>query len=447
MRSVTRVSAMNQGSPRALRLACDSCHRGKTKCPGGMPCSVCDKGGRPCTYSEPLRLGRPKGSKNKRPSQRPQVLETGNIRCDRSPYGLSSDAQTLDNLAQCQNPRQQRDQALDDAKDRNNLTASMRIQSDAQITAYVPTMLPMDFFDPPNDNASTLGSIVKQISDEEVAQTSSRRSRASRSRRNDVTASFNNDPTTGLAMSSEGSGTSFGTPQFPASRTPQPSLNSPDDFSVSSPNAANTSDATTCDCLDRQVQLLYQMDEVEQAQKDSSPDVALEAARGAMEHWERLRQCTACNEGDREGVFLMFVMCMRFLLRALRCAFANTAMTTIADQQRSSVENPAATCRSNWHVMVGAYEATGHESQLASRMLIVLAVRRIETALTYAKGRLQRRRAPARLGIGGDEGWIEAVAEHDTLSQGVKSVLFTKEEFESYVGLLLHGLEEILGST
>jgi hypothetical protein len=49
--------------------------------------------------------------------------------------------------------------------------------------------------------------------------------------------------------------------------------------------------------------------------------------------------------------------------------------------------------------------------------------------------------------MGGDEGGIEAVAEHDTLSQGVKSVLFTKEEFESYVGLLLHGLEEILRST
>lgn len=36
------------------------------KCSGGKPCSGCARSGQPCIYSEPNRLGRPKGSKNKK---------------------------------------------------------------------------------------------------------------------------------------------------------------------------------------------------------------------------------------------------------------------------------------------------------------------------------------------------------------------------------------------
>ena len=55
-----------------LRSACDTCHQGKNRCSGGNPCSACRTSGIRCIYSPGSRLGRPKGSKNKR------TLMTGN---------------------------------------------------------------------------------------------------------------------------------------------------------------------------------------------------------------------------------------------------------------------------------------------------------------------------------------------------------------------------------
>jgi hypothetical protein len=51
-----------------LRSSCDNCHRSKIKCTGSTPCSACFGSQSTCTYSRGSRLGRPKGSKNKRNS-------------------------------------------------------------------------------------------------------------------------------------------------------------------------------------------------------------------------------------------------------------------------------------------------------------------------------------------------------------------------------------------
>lgn len=51
-----------------LRSSCDSCHRSKIKCSGSNPCSACLGSQSTCTYSRSSKLGRPKGSKNKRTS-------------------------------------------------------------------------------------------------------------------------------------------------------------------------------------------------------------------------------------------------------------------------------------------------------------------------------------------------------------------------------------------
>ena len=57
------------GSPKTtarLRSACDSCHKSKIRCSGGNPCVTCQLSNNRCTYSPLNRLGRPKGSKNRR---------------------------------------------------------------------------------------------------------------------------------------------------------------------------------------------------------------------------------------------------------------------------------------------------------------------------------------------------------------------------------------------
>ena len=56
--------------PKKLRTACDVCHQAKMKCSGGRPCDGCRDSGYDCSYSVSNRIGRPKGTKNKRTLER-----------------------------------------------------------------------------------------------------------------------------------------------------------------------------------------------------------------------------------------------------------------------------------------------------------------------------------------------------------------------------------------
>ena len=58
------------GKQKKLRTACDICHQAKMKCSGGSPCNGCRDSGYECFYSVSNRIGRPKGTKNKRTLER-----------------------------------------------------------------------------------------------------------------------------------------------------------------------------------------------------------------------------------------------------------------------------------------------------------------------------------------------------------------------------------------
>jgi hypothetical protein len=60
---------MEGTTQKKVRSACDACHGLKMKCSGGDPCTGCARSKQTCLYSEPNRLGRPKGSKNRQTQQ------------------------------------------------------------------------------------------------------------------------------------------------------------------------------------------------------------------------------------------------------------------------------------------------------------------------------------------------------------------------------------------
>ena len=71
-----------------LRSACDLCHQTKTKCFGGCPCEGCQKLGIKCIFSVSNRIGRPKGTRNKKTREFVErhraAVEAGAIAYDRS---------------------------------------------------------------------------------------------------------------------------------------------------------------------------------------------------------------------------------------------------------------------------------------------------------------------------------------------------------------------------
>ncbi|KJZ68638.1 hypothetical protein HIM_11968 [Hirsutella minnesotensis 3608] len=90
-----------------LRSTCDSCRRAKIRCSGGDPCSACLRSFGRCVYSPGVRLGRPKGSKNKRtlmqetsnnpaPGLQSRVAEDANI----SPWADFLQRQLTDSMWQ-----------------------------------------------------------------------------------------------------------------------------------------------------------------------------------------------------------------------------------------------------------------------------------------------------------------------------------------------------------
>nr|QBS17044.1 transcription factor Zn2Cys6 [Aspergillus cejpii] len=58
--------------PRKLRAACDACHRSKTRCSGGNPCTRCREYLSSCSYSYSVRCGKPKGSRCRKTLEREQ---------------------------------------------------------------------------------------------------------------------------------------------------------------------------------------------------------------------------------------------------------------------------------------------------------------------------------------------------------------------------------------
>jgi hypothetical protein len=82
-------SALKMQNPRplkSLRSACDLCHQTKVKCSGGRPCDECKTLGIECSTSFSNRIGRPKGTRNKKTLDRIQRLQA-NARINTSKLG------------------------------------------------------------------------------------------------------------------------------------------------------------------------------------------------------------------------------------------------------------------------------------------------------------------------------------------------------------------------
>ncbi len=68
--STSQDREANKHLSKKLRTACDICHQAKMKCSGGTPCQGCRGSDHDCIYSVSKRIGRPKGTKNKRTADR-----------------------------------------------------------------------------------------------------------------------------------------------------------------------------------------------------------------------------------------------------------------------------------------------------------------------------------------------------------------------------------------
>jgi hypothetical protein len=66
----TTLPASNTTEGKRLRRACNGCHRMKLRCSGTKPCAHCQDTGNDCAYAFVAKLGKPRGSRNKKTIER-----------------------------------------------------------------------------------------------------------------------------------------------------------------------------------------------------------------------------------------------------------------------------------------------------------------------------------------------------------------------------------------
>ncbi|CDM38091.1 Zn(2)-C6 fungal-type DNA-binding domain [Penicillium roqueforti FM164] len=65
-----RKSKQLEKNPSRLRSACDGCHAAKVRCTGNLPCARCSGDNLECHYSLKAKIGKPRGSMNKKTIER-----------------------------------------------------------------------------------------------------------------------------------------------------------------------------------------------------------------------------------------------------------------------------------------------------------------------------------------------------------------------------------------
>ncbi|KAL3429374.1 hypothetical protein BDV09DRAFT_200682 [Aspergillus tetrazonus] len=68
--SSTTLPASTTTEGKRLRRACNACHRMKLRCSGTKPCARCQDTGNECAYAFVAKLGKPRGSRNKKTIER-----------------------------------------------------------------------------------------------------------------------------------------------------------------------------------------------------------------------------------------------------------------------------------------------------------------------------------------------------------------------------------------
>ncbi|KAL4972928.1 hypothetical protein BDW66DRAFT_169113 [Aspergillus desertorum] len=66
----TSLPAPTTTEGKRLRRACNACHRMKLRCSGTKPCARCQDAGNECAYAFVAKLGKPRGSRNKKTIER-----------------------------------------------------------------------------------------------------------------------------------------------------------------------------------------------------------------------------------------------------------------------------------------------------------------------------------------------------------------------------------------
>ena len=362
--------------PKKLRTACDICHHAKMKCSGGTPCAGCRDSGNECGYSVSNRIGRPKGTKNKRTLDRMSRKRSG--ASDKSDSGQASPVLAQTSVASLTSYTDTNLVSMDKSSIKPSLTAGLDGASSFRGS---------EAFGPFSDDLSSWYNFGDFAASSPFMQQPS-----------PTAAFFNEEPRSYSSVDStyvspaslftnkrdvanllEPSG-SFGDMNRETNRTHN---------IAASTSSSHLASSTTCNCARDHAELLYCLKELEQRHLQPRLDVVLSSAQQALVPWRSIVECRVCrHDGNQEFLFLS-AMSMGTVLRSLESLCSEYYNGVISGQDHYDQEGAIIDVPDGMQSAIGLYEITGEERMAVKDLLISRILDKMKYTLGCFKERLE----------------------------------------------------------
>ncbi|KAB8338786.1 hypothetical protein FH972_021731 [Carpinus fangiana] len=334
-----------------LRSSCNECHNAKSRCSGERPCQSCARLGLECVYGPSNRMGRPRGTKNKKTLAR--------LNSSEEPKPPTSQADSME--------------LMDDSQDSTTPPSSRGLSVDGDYLAIL----------------STIPDISSMESD-----------------------TFSNvDPFqfATLQHSPEEDISAFIMPHMEPSTPYVPMLDSPPHSVAAGPTmlscdhnalAANlfghsshlpdSPEPSPCRCLRNQTELFCTLNEFKKTCGPSQVGFILEKVPLALAHWKSALQCLHCDHNQDRDVYNMIALGIRAMLVILASGYAAGYVTGVAAPEQLELSSSRRSSSGGAtpptpRLQFGLYEVTGEDYALVARTLLVRNVERICAILSFLR--------------------------------------------------------------
>ncbi|KAI1390568.1 uncharacterized protein F4822DRAFT_426415 [Hypoxylon trugodes] len=381
-RSVERTEPLKTSG--RLRSACDSCHQAKIRCSGGNPCLTCLVSRGQCSYSPGNRLGRPKGSKNKR-----AVIKENKNKREETQEGKNNNGA---------NSRRGSDLVRKQEPQQNQQSDPMPV--DFNIEQGFDTSLLHDLGSDSSDLLlnQNLASLIDSMNGTRVHTSLEEGLNASFAQASAALVPSYHDLSFGTPDSSVcDSGYATGTVSSSADETTLPSpiggISPGGKQGSISTNAFIFPEPSHCSCLQQQVQLVYQLGDLQSSHaSNSSVDCVLHGVQLAQLPWKGLMECSRCqSKENHKDVFLLFATSICILLSSVQKLNANPRQIDVSPEAALGWNFPGA---SGVGVSVGSFELTGDTREEVISVVIRRSLQSITGALFYLWERVGGPRSP-----------------------------------------------------
>ena len=347
------------------------------KCSGGTPCAGCRDSGYPCCYSVSNRIGRPKGTKNKRTLDRMSRKRSG--ASDKSDSGQASPVLAQASMASLTNCTG------------TNLASTER----SSIEPFFATGLDgassfpgSEAFGPLPDDLSSWYGLGDFAAPSPFTQQPS------------PTAAFLNEETHSYSSVDSAayiSPASLFTDKGGVASLLEPSgllsdmdvvTNGVQDITASYCSSYLAS-STTCNCLQNHAELLCCLKELEQRHAQPRLDVVLSSAQQALVPWRSVVECRDCRHDDKQEVLISSAMSIRTVLRSLQSLCSEYYNGVVSGQDNYGQQGATTNMSDGMQSAIGIYEITGEERMAVKDLLISRILNKMKYTLACFKERLE----------------------------------------------------------